>query len=308
MRTFIIRRLLLFIPTVFGVCSLVFAVLHLMPGDPVDMILGETALPVDKENLRVQLGLNDPLYIQYMKYISRLLRGDFDRSIIMNRNEPVSDIIIERVPGTILLAVCSLIIAVSLGIPAGIIAALKRNTLTDYCITVLSLVGISMPNFWLGPLLIMLLSYQFRIFPMPGEGGWMTVILPSITLGTAMMAILARMTRSVFLEILNRDFIIAARARGLPEYRIILKHALANGMIPLITIIGMQIGGLFTGAIITETVFSWQGIGSLTIEAIQNRDYPVVQGCALFIAITYVCVNLITDILYAAADPRIKLE
>ncbi|MBI5183204.1 MAG: ABC transporter permease, partial [Nitrospinae bacterium] len=290
MRRYIIKRLILFIPVVIGVVTFVFLIIHLIPGDPVDMMLGETAQQADKEILRIQLGLTDPIYLQYYRFIKGVVSGDLGISI--HFNQPVIEIIIDRFPATLELTLGAMVIAILISIPLGIIAASRQYSIFDNTSMLLALVGISMPNFWLGPLLIILFSIDLGWLPVSGKEGLTHLILPSITLGTSMSAILSRMTRSSLLEVIREDYITAARAKGLSEGVIMVKHALTNALLPIITIIGLQFGSLLAGSIITETIFSWPGVGRLTIQSIITRDYPLVQGCVLFIALCYVVVNL----------------
>ncbi len=306
MRNYILRRLLLTIPVVFGVSTLVFLFIHLIPGDPVEVMLGESARPADLEELRRGLGLDKPISEQYLLFLKGLLTGDLGTSI--HTGGAVMTTILKRLPATVELTVSSMSVALLLSIPLGVISASKQYSLLDNGSMFFALVGISMPNFWLGPLLILLFSVNLGWLPVSGRGGLTHLILPAITLGTALTAKLTRMTRSSVLEILHEDYITTARSKGLLEYMVIFKHALRNALIPVITIIGIQFGALLSGALITETVFAWPGVGRLTITAIQKRDYPLVQGCVLFIAFSYVFVNLITDLAYAWVDPRIRFE
>lgn len=306
MKNYITKRLLLFFPVVIGVMTFVFFMIHLVPGDPVELMLGENAIDSDKERLRTALGIDRPIITQYFSFIIKAFRGDLGRSI--HSNMPVFTVIAERFPSTIELALCAIFVAVIISIPLGVISAYKQKSIFDNGSMVISLFGISMPSFWLGPILIIIFSIKLGWLPVSGRGGISYIILPSITLGTALSAILTRMTRSSMLDCLKEEYVSTARAKGLSEKVVIIKHALANAMIPIITIVGLQSGALLSGAIITETIFSWPGIGRLTIQAINTRDYPLLQGCVLIIALSYVTVNLLTDILYAYFDPRIKYE
>ncbi|MBI4378359.1 MAG: ABC transporter permease [Nitrospinae bacterium] len=306
MRNYIIKRVILFFPVVLGVVTLVFLIIHLVPGDPVELMLGENAIDSDKEKLRRDLGLDQPIAEQYLRFITNTFRGDLGRSI--HTQKPVLLLIIERFPATIVLTICAIFVSLILSIPLGILAAYKQYSLFDKASMFISLMGISIPNFWLGPLLIILFSIKLGWLPVSGRGGIGHIILPSITLGTSLSAILARMTRSSMIDSLKEEYVITARAKGLSENAVIIKHALSNAAIPVITILGLQSGALLSGAIITETIFSWPGIGRLTIQAINTRDYPLLQGCVLIISLSYVVVNLITDILYVYFDPRIKYE
>jgi peptide/nickel transport system permease protein len=306
MRGFFLRRLAILIPTVLGAVTLVFFFLHMIPGDPVEVMLGETAQQADKEQLREELGLNLPLYIQYGRFISGVFKGDLGDSFFYRR--PVTQVIAERTPATVELALAAFLVAGLIAIPLGIVAALREGTTVDNASVLFSLLGVSMPNFWLGPLLIILFSITLGWFPVSGRAGMGSLVLPAITLGTALAAILSRMTRASLLERLSEDYLTVARAKGLPEWKVILKHALRNALIPVITVMGLQFGALLSGAIITENVFSWPGIGTLLLNAIEARDYPLVQGCILFITLSYVLVNLMTDLIYGWVDPRIRLR
>jgi len=305
-RGFFLRRVALVIPTIVGAVTLVFFFLHLIPGDPVEVMLGETAQQADKERLREELGLNLPLYVQYGRFIVGVAQGDLGESYFYRR--PVAQVIAGRVPATVELALAAFLVAGVIAIPLGIVAALREGTVVDNASVLFSLVGVSMPNFWLGPLLIILFSIQLGWFPVSGRGGVGSLVLPAVTLGTALAAVLSRMTRASLLERLGEDYLTVARAKGLPEWKVILKHALRNALIPIITVMGLQFGALLSGAIITENVFSWPGIGTLLINAIAARDYPLVQGCVLFITLSYVFVNLVTDLLYGWVDPRIRVR
>jgi peptide/nickel transport system permease protein len=305
-RGFFVRRLAILVPTVLGAVTLVFFFLHLIPGDPVEVMLGETAQQADKEQLRKELGLNLPVHMQYGRFITGVFQGDLGDSYFYRR--PVTQVIAERAPATVELAMAAFLVAGLIAIPLGIVAALREGTTVDNASVLFSLLGVSMPNFWLGPLLIILFSIKLGWFPVSGRGGVGSLVLPAITLGTALAAILSRMTRASLLERLGEDYLTVARAKGLPEWKVILKHALRNALIPVITVMGLQFGALLSGAIITENVFSWPGIGTLLINAIEARDYPLVQGCILFITLSYVLVNLLTDLLYGWVDPRIRLR
>ncbi len=306
MRSYIIRRLLLTLPVLLGVSTLVFLFIHLIPGDPVQVMLGESARTADVEKLRTGLGLNRPLPEQYFLFMKGVATGQLGNSI--HTGQPVLKTILNRLPATLQLASASMFVALLLSIPLGVISASKQYSALDNGSMFFALLGISMPNFWLGPLLILLFSVNLGWLPVSGRGGWQHLILPAITLGTALAAILTRMTRSSMLEILHDDYITTARSKGLREGVVIFKHALRNALIPVITIIGFQVGALLSGALITETVFAWPGLGRLTIKAIQTRDYPLVQGCVLVISLSYVFVNLLTDVAYAWVDPRIRFE
>jgi len=301
---FFLRRTLITAPTVLGALTLVFFFLHIVPGDPVEAMLGESARAVEKERLRRELGLDLPLAAQYLKFLKGIATGDLGESYFFRR--PVAEVIAERVPATLELAVASLFVAGIIALPLGILAALREGTALDALSMLFALIGVSMPNFWLGPLLIILFSIKLGWFPVSGRSGLGSLVLPALTLGTALAALLSRMTRSSLLEVLGEEYLTVARAKGLPERRVILKHALRNALIPIVTVLGLQFGALLSGAIITENVFSWPGIGTLLITAVEARDYPLVQGCVLFISIVYVAVNLAVDLLYGFIDPRIR--
>ena len=304
MKVFLARRLLGLIFVLLGVITIVFLIIHLVPGDPARIMLGENALPSDVEALRESLGLNRPLIVQYFDFFAKLFQGDLGRSF--NTGQPVLSAIIERFPATLILTAASMFFAVIIAVPIGIITAAKRNTVVDNLGMIFSLIGVSMPAFWLGPILILIFSVKLGILPVSGSGSIKHLVLPSFSLGFALAAIISRMTRASMIEVLNQDYIRTARAIGVSEKIILLKHALRNAIIPVVTIIGLQFGALLGGVIIIEIIFSWPGIGQLLIPAIMRRDYPLVQGCILFIAVVYIFVNLIVDIIYAYIDPRIK--
>lgn len=304
MKKYLFRRLFLLVPVVWGVSTLVFLFLYLIPGDPVEIMLGETAQAADKALLRHELGLDRPVYLRYLDFLGGLVRGDLGSSFYFKQK--VLSTILKRYPATLELALAAMAVAILIAIPLGIISAIRQYSLIDNTSMFLALVGVSMPNFWLGPLLILVFSLQLNLLPVSGRDGLASLILPAITLGTALAAILSRMTRASMLEVLRDEYITTARAKGLKEKAVILRHALRNALIPIVTIIGLQSGALLSGAIITETIFSWPGIGRLLIQAIETRDYPLVQGCVLVISFSYVLVNLLTDILYAYVDPRIR--
>ena len=303
---FILSRLISAGILVLGVSCLVFIFLHLIPGDPVDVMLGETAHPTDKEALRQAMGFHLPIHLQLLDYFQRLVQLDFGTSIHSGR--PIIDILLERIPATIELALGASVIAIALAFPFGILAAIRQKTFVDFGTMTFALAGVSIPNFWLGPILILIGSLWLGWFPVSGRDGFLSLILPALTLGTAMAGILSRMIRSALLEVIHENYIRTAHAKGLTEPRIIARHALRNALLPVITLIGLQLGALLGGAVITETVFSWPGIGSLMIEAIQQRDYPIVQATILCISLTYIGINVLTDFLYAWADPRIRYQ
>ena len=290
---------------IFGVCTLVFLLLHLVPGDPVDAMLGESARPADRAALRASLGLDQPLLEQYTRYLVGLARLDLGQSFQDQR--PVSTVLAERLPATLQLAAAALLLALVLAIPLGVLAAKHRGGPIDGAAMGFSLLGISLPNFWLGPLLILVFSLWLGWTPVSGNDGAVSLVLPAITLGTGLAAVLARMVRASVLEVLGEDYIRTARAKGLSEAAVLRRHALRNAWLPVLTLVGLQLGGVLGGAVITETVFAWPGVGSLLVESIQSRDYPVVQGCVLLISVLYVLVNALTDLAYVRIDPRIRL-
>lgn len=306
MGNFLLRRLLLLIPVLWGVATLVFLLLHFIPGDPVDLMLGDSALGTDRETLRDQLGLNDPLIVQYLRYFGDLLLGDWGTSLFSKK--PVFEEIMERVPATMELMLGAMVVTILVAMPLGLIAAVNKGTWIDQGAMIFSLLGVSIPNFWLGPMLILLFSIHFDLLPVNERGGLEHLILPALTLGTSLASILARITRSSVVETLQAEYIRTARSKGISELRILFRHALRNALIPIVTVIGLQVGVLLSGAIITEAIFDWPGLGNLLISAINSRNYPLVQGCVLFIAGSYVMVNLVIDLLYAYLDPRIRLS
>lgn len=306
MRSFVFRRLALTVPVAMGVVTLVFLFLHLIPGDPVEVLLGEQALQADREALRRDLGLDRPLLFQYGRFVAGLLRGDLGTSVHQRR--PVSELILERYPATLRLTAAAMGISLLLALPAGVFSGLRPSSFWDQATRFGALLGVSMPNFWLGPLLILLFSIHLGWLPVSGSEGAESVVLPALTLGCSMAAIVARMTRSSVLECLREDYVMTARAKGLSETAVVWKHVLRNALLPVITVSGLQFGSLLAGSIITESIFSWPGLGTLTVQAIQTRDYPVVQGCVLTIALSYAVVNLFTDLLYGWIDPRIRYD
>lgn len=306
MPRYLARRLALTIPVLLGVATLVFALIHLIPGDPAQAMLGETAAEEDVEALRRRLGLDRPLVEQYGSFLAGLARGDLGTSL--RTNEPVVQAILARVPATMELAAAAMLVAIGVAIPLGIVAAVGRGTFVDHLATTLALTGISVPNFWLGPLLAIIFAVELGWLPVSGRGTPAHLVLPAISLGAALAAILARMTRASLLEELREPYVQAARARGASQPRAVLRHAFRNSLIPVVTLIGLQFGAVLTGAVITETIFAWPGIGRLLIQSIGFRDYPLVQGCILFIAVTYVAMNLLTDLVYGVLDPRIRYD
>jgi len=292
------------LPVLWLVVSIVFLLIHIVPGDPVEQMLGEGARPADISALRHSYGLDQPLGTQYIHYWRGALHGDLGRSIRLN--DSVTHLVLARYPFTVELTAAALVLALLLAIPAGISAALHRGQARDHVLSVVSLLGLSFPSFALGPILILLVSIKLGWLPVSGAGDFSHLILPAVTMGSALAAILTRMVRTSMLEELGQDYIRTARAKGLPERTVVYKHALRNAMIPVLTLIGLQFGALLAGAIVTETIFSWPGIGRLTVSAISNRDYPLLQGCILAVGLTYVLVNLATDVLYVVINPRIR--
>jgi ABC-type dipeptide/oligopeptide/nickel transport system permease component len=303
---YLTRRLLLTIPVLLGVATLVFALIHLVPGDPAQSMLGESASPEDVQRLRQNLGLDEPLWAQYKAFMTGVVKGDLGRSF--RYGTPVTTEIRSRLPRTLQLALAAMAVAMAVAIPLGILAAVYRGTAVDHAAMTVALLGISMPNFWLGPLLAILFAVFLGWLPVSGTGTLAHLVLPAVTLGAALSAILARMTRASVLEELRELYVLAARARGMSRTRSVLRHAFRNSLIPIVTIVGLQFGAVLTGTIITETIFAWPGVGRLLIQAINFRDYPLVQGCILFISFTYVMMNLLTDLTYGWLDPRIRFE
>jgi peptide/nickel transport system permease protein len=304
MLNYLIKRLLATIPVLIGISLLLFFMLRMLPGDPAQVLAGQMATPEEIQNIRHQLGLDRPIYEQYFIYLDRLVHFDLGRSA--RTQNPVREEIMARLPNTILLAVVAMSLACLFGIPAGIISAVRPYSWIDYAVTMTSLFGISMPVFWLGLMLVVVFSIILKWLPAGGIGGWQYVVLPSITLASFVVAFIARMTRSTMLETLSQDFTTTARSKGLPEKVVVVKHALRNALIPIITVIGLQFGMLLGGAILTETVFAWPGIGRLIVDSILARDYPMIQGVILVFALLYILVNLAVDLLYAVVDPRIR--
>jgi ABC-type dipeptide/oligopeptide/nickel transport system permease component len=306
MTRFLVRRIALTLPVLLGVATLVFSLIHLIPGDPAQAILGEAAPQADVEELRRRLGLDRPLLEQYGVFLAGMVRGDLGTSL--RTDLPVTSQILERMPATFELAAAAMFVAICVSIPLGIAAAVRRGTAVDHAAMTLALTGVSVPNFWLGPLLAIVFSVGLGWLPVAGRGTPQHLILPAVSLGAALAAILARMTRASMLEELREQYVLAARARGVNPMRAIVRHAFRNSLIPVVTLVGLQFGAVLTGAVITETIFAWPGIGRLLIQSIGFRDYPMVQGCILLIAVTYVGVNLLTDLVYGVLDPRIRYE
>lgn len=306
MTGYILRRLAQAVPVFFLVATLVFSLIHLIPGDPVEILLGESAREADVEALRARLGLDRPLGEQYLAFWSGLVRGDLGVSVASGR--PVTEMIRDHYPATLELALAGMLVALVLALPLGVTAALQRDRWVDHGSRFFALLGVSIPNFWLGPVLILIFSVHWNLLPVSGRGTWRHLILPAVTLGTALAGLLTRMVRSSLTEELRRPYLATARAKGLSRPRVVVRHALSNALIPVVTVVGLQFGALLTGTIITETIFSWPGLGRLLIQSIRTRDYPLVQAGVLIIALTYVLVNLATDVVYAWLDPRIRYE
>jgi ABC-type dipeptide/oligopeptide/nickel transport system permease component len=301
---YLTTRVLYTLPVIWLVVSLVFLLIHLVPGDPILQMLGEGAAATDIQAARHAYGLDVPLGQQYIHYWTGVLHGDLGQSVRLGQS--VTKLIVQRYPYTLQLTLGALLVAVLLSIPAGVRSARRRNLWDDRALSVISLFGLSFPNFALGPILILFFAIQLGWLPVSGSGTVAHLLLPAITMGGALAAILTRMVRTSMLEELGQDYIRTARAKGLSETVIVYRHALRNAMIPIITVLGLQFGALLAGAIVTETIFSWPGLGRLTIQAISNRDYYLVQGCILAIGLTYVAVNFLTDLLYSAVNPRIR--
>jgi ABC-type dipeptide/oligopeptide/nickel transport system permease component len=304
MLRYTVTRLLYMLPVIWLVVSIVFLLIHLVPGDPIQQMLGEGATSADLQAARHAYGLDVPIGQQYVNYWRGVLHGNFGLSLRFNRN--VAAVIAERYPFTLQLTFAGLAVALALSVPAGVHSARRRNRWDDRVISFVSLLGLSFPNFALGPILILFFAIKLGALPVSGSGTLANLVLPAITLGGALAAILTRMVRTSMLEELGQDYIRTARAKGLPERTVVYRHALRNAMIPVLTVVGLQFGALLAGAIVTETIFSWPGIGRLTIQAISNRDYYLVEGCILAIGLTYVGVNFLTDLLYSVANPRIR--
>jgi len=306
MLRFTVRRLAQTVPLALLVCALVFSLIHLIPGDPIEIMLGDGARPAEVEALRHDLGLDRPLGRQFVDYFLGLVRLDLGDSLRFRR--PVGELLAEHYPATLQLALASMVAALLIALPLGILAALYKDRAVDHGSRLLALLGVSMPNFWLGPMLIWLFAIRFDLLPVSGREEPGSLVLPAITLGTALAGLLTRMMRSSLVEELAKPYLVAARAKGMGQGQAVARHALRNAAIPVVTVVGLQFGALLTGAIITETIFSWPGIGRLIVQAIQARDYPLVQGGILTIALSYLVINLLTDLMYAVLDARIRLR
>ena len=293
-----------FLIVIFGVLLLTFLLIHLVPGDPVEVMLGDSASTADRAQLREELGLNKPLISQFGSYLNKLAHGDLGQSI--HSKKPIIELLKERYPATLKLAFFALIIGLAIGIPLGIFAALKAGHWQDFVVTIVSVRFSAMPAFWLGPMLMLLFAVWLGWLPVSGMDEPTSIVLPALTLGFGLSAILTRMTRTSLLEVLHDDFIRTARAKGLSEKTVIIRHALRAALLPIITIVGLQMGSLLAGTVITETIFSWDGIGRLLVESIEKRDYPVTQACVLVVALSYVLVNLATDVIYKLTEPRVR--
>lgn len=301
---YLLTRLAYMVPVVWLVVSVVFLMIHLVPGDPIQAMLGEGAAGADVAAARHAYGLDEPLSLQYVHYWRGVLHGDLGRSVRLNK--PVGQLVATAWPSTLRLALCAMLVAVLLAIPAGVRSATRRNLWDDRALSFFSLLGLSFPNFALGPILILLFAIRLDLLPVSGASGAGALILPAVTMGLSLAAILTRMVRTSMLEELGQDYIRTARAKGLSESRVVYGHALRNALIPVVTVLGLQFGALLAGTIVTETIFAWPGLGRLTINAISNRDYALVQGCLLTIGLTYVAVNFLTDLAYSALNPRIR--
>lgn len=307
MHRYILRRFLLLIPVIIGVTFIIFTMMYITPGDPARIMLGESAKPEDVTRLRQELGLNDPYLVQFGRYVKNaVLHQDIGRSYITKR--PVTTEVLNRFPATLKLAAFAIFVAALIGVPIGIISATKQYSLFDNGSMVFALLGVSMPNFWQGLLLILLFSVHLKLLPASGFRSFKHMILPAITIGTSTAAVITRMTRSSMLEVVRQDYIRTARAKGQRESKVIIRHALKNALIPVITVVGLQFGYLLGGAVLTESIFSVPGVGRLMVDSIKTRDFPVVQGAVLFIAVSFSLVNLFVDIMYAYVDPRIRSQ
>lgn len=302
----LLQRVLLAIPALWLIVTMVFLLAHIVPGDPVQQMLGEGARLEDLQQLRHTLGLDVPLATQYARYLGSVVRGNLGESF--RYQQPVVRVIMDRYPATLELAFFALLACALIGISAGVLAAHKRGQNADRAVSIFTLLGLSVPNFALGPVLILVFSVIFGWLPVSGRGGLAHLVLPAVTLGAALAAILTRMVRTAVIEELSSDYVRTARAKGLSESAVLFRHAFRNALIPILTILGLQFGTLLAGTIVTETIFSWPGIGRLAVTAIQARDYPLLQGCILLIAVSYVVVNLFTDFLYLFVDPRMRFE
>jgi ABC-type dipeptide/oligopeptide/nickel transport system permease component len=307
--TYVLRRIVGLVPVLLGVTGLVFAMVWIAPGDPVLALLGESAQGIDRaslEELRRAYGLDRPVVVQYLDYLGSVLQGDLGASVRSGR--PVAQEIVTRLPATLLLAGAGMAIAIAIGLTLGVLAALRRGTWVDYAAVVVALLGVSIPVFWSGLLLMMLFALTLEWLPASGIGSWRHLVMPAAAIGFASSAFIARITRSSMVETLRQDYVRTARAKGLPPRRVDLRHALRNAMLPVVTVVGLQFGSLLGGAVLTETVFAWPGIGRMLVDAIRARDLPLVQGTVLFVATGFILVNLLVDLSYAALNPRIRYD
>lgn len=303
---FIAKRLVAMVPVLLGVTLVIYLILNMAPGDPAKVILGEQATPEQIAELREEMGLNDPVLVQYARYIFNLLQGDMGESY--NSGLKCNVEIFARFPNTLRLTICAISLAVILALPIGILAAVKQNSLFDGASMFIALIGLSMPVFWLGLLLILFFSLRLGWFPSSGADGWKSLVLPTVTLGFQQMASIARVTRSSMLEVIRADYIRTARAKGVAESKVITKHALKNALIPTVTVVGLQFGGMLGGSVMTESVYAWPGVGRLMVQSINKRDIPMVLGCVIMFSLTSSVVNLLVDVLYGFIDPRIKSQ
>lgn len=303
---FIAKRLVAMVPVLLGVTLVIYLILNMAPGDPAKVILGEQATPEQIAELREEMGLNDPVLVQYARYIFNLVQGDMGESY--NSGLKCNVEIFARFPNTLRLTICAISLAVILALPIGIVAAVKQNSIFDGVSMFIALIGLSMPVFWLGLLLILFFSLRLGWFPSSGAEGWKSLVLPTVTLGFQQMASIARVTRSSMLEVIRADYIRTARAKGVAESKVITKHALKNALIPTVTVVGLQFGGMLGGSVMTESVYAWPGVGRLMVQSINKRDIPMVLGCVIMFSVTSSVVNLLVDVLYGFIDPRIKSQ
>jgi ABC-type dipeptide/oligopeptide/nickel transport system permease component len=301
-----LQRILYTLPAFWLILTMVFLLIHIVPGDPVLQMLGQDARAEDLAQLRHSLGLDEPLGVQYVRYFKGLAQGDWGQSL--RYSAPVRPIVLQRFPATLELSLAALAVCLAIAIPAGVFSARRRGSNADRVTSFLTLLGLSVPNFALGPVLILVFSIEIGWLPVSGRGGLSHLVLPAATLGAALAAILTRMVRGSMIEELSSDYVRTARAKGITERAVLFRHAFPNALIPVITIFGLQFGSLLAGTIVTETIFAWPGIGRLAVQAISARDYPLLQGCILLIAVSYVVVNLLTDLVYAVVDPRVRLQ
>ena len=306
MLTYILRKSVIVIPILIVLATITFLLFVLVPGDPVRMAMGQRVDQEVVEDIRDELGLNDPIIVQYGRFIGNMFRLDFGESYTYRR--PVRDMILERVPATAQLAGAAMLIAILIGVTAGIVSAVFPNTILDYIFMTGAMIGVSMPVYWLGLIMIVIFGVYIDILPVGGYGSFRYLILPAVTLGSRQAAHIARMTRSSMLEIINNDYIKTARSKGLSEKVVVLKHALRNALIPVVTVIGTQLGYLLAGTVLTEVVFSWPGLGRMAVDAVFRRDFPLIQGTVLFLALVFIIVNLVVDLSYGVLDPRIRYD